>query len=195
MKWNEEMIRQEMRRLDDLTGFDSSEIPIVFSHSKRCLGSFHVVDNYPEEFCFSKEYFEADDFSENCAYDVIRHEYAHYMDFMLHGYERGQMHGKRWKACCRVVGARPQAYYEHSQNELYLKVEKKDKEEKEAMRAFMDALQPEDRLTHPTFGEGKICSIEYKDGNARVEVEFSGGKRRLAAKWLAENCGLCKGGT
>lgn len=129
MKWNEEMIRKEFARLDGITGLKGSELPIEFNESERALGSFRIVNNQPASFCFSRKYFESDEFAANSGYEVIRHEYAHYFNFMIHGSDCGQPHGKKWKACARMVGARPEAYFRSSQNEAYLKIEKKAEEE------------------------------------------------------------------
>ena len=193
MKWDEKMIREEIKRLDRMTGLKGHELPIVFTRSTHCLGSFRAVKDRPVEFGFSREFFEADDFSMRSAYDVIRHEYAHFMNFMLNGDDRGQPHGAQWKECARAVGAHPEAYYRISRNEIYLKEEKKIKEEADKMKAFMDALHPGECLMHPAFGKGIICLLESEGSNARVEIEFSCGKKKLSAKWLAQNCRLCRG--
>lgn len=62
------------------------------------------------------------------------------------------------------------------------------------MNAIMDALHPGECLMHPSFGKGTICRIESDGKNVRVEIAFSCGKKKLDAKWLAQNCRPCKGG-
>lgn len=195
MLWNEEMIRAELCRLDEITGLCSRDIPIRFNASKRCLGSFCVVDGKPKAFYFSIRYFMDDGFSKKEAVNVIRHEYAHFMEHAIYGdIERGKPHGARWKECCAIVGARPQVFYLASQNEAQLILEKKEEEKAAVMAAFMDALEPGDVFVHPTFGEGTLLAIDGETENKRLEIAFACGKRRLAAAWTREHCRHVKAG-
>ena len=84
--WTEEMIREEMRKLDERTGLHGSELPIVFGTAKTRVGGLGVRDGKP---------------SRAQAYDLIRHEYAHYMDVCRRGTSD---HGPHWKACCQELG-------------------------------------------------------------------------------------------
>ena len=40
--WNEDTIREEIRRLDKITGLQGSVLPITFGNAKYTLGSFHI---------------------------------------------------------------------------------------------------------------------------------------------------------
>ena len=111
MKWNEEMIRAELKRLDEITGLQASDLPICINddHQDEFMAAYVVRDEKPYGFHFTREYFEEGRILDEHAYDIIRHEYAHYMDHMLtegnfcdDDYEA---HGIMWKACCDVVGA------------------------------------------------------------------------------------------
>lgn len=196
MLWNEEMIRAELRRLDEITGLCSRDIPIIFNASKCCLGSFCVADGKPKAFYFSIRYFmDEDGFAHKEGVNVIRHEYAHFMEHAIYGgIKRGKPHGPRWKECCAIVGARPQAFYQTSQNEMQLSLEKKEAEKAAAMQAFMDTLELGDVFVHPTFGEGTLLAIDGETENKRLEIVFACGKRRLAAAWTREHCRHVKEG-
>jgi len=189
MLWNEEMIRAELCRMDEITGLCSRDIPIRFNASKCCLGSFCVADGKPKAFNFSIRFFMDESFAQKEGVNVIRHEYAHFMEHAIYGgIERGKPHGPRWKECCAIVGARPQAFYLASQNETQLNLEKKAQEKAAAMRAYMDTLKLGDVFVHPTFGEGTLLAIDGETENKRLEIAFPDGKRRLAASWTREHC-------
>lgn len=190
MKWDETMIRNEMERLDAMTGLKGSKLPIEFNNAKRTLGSFHSVNGKPLKFKFSKAYFHNSDFARHSAFDTIRHEYAHYMNCELHGeYEDGP-HGKMWKECCLVVGAKPKARYNARENEVYLQIEKMKANIQQRTDDYLVSLETGEDIVHPQWGSGKICRVERMEDDARLEVLFgSGEKRLLSARWLAERCG------
>ena len=77
-RWPEERIRQELQRLDKLTGLNGNALPIKFTYSNYMVGSFHVYDKN-QWFEFSRAYFEDPGTPEQANLDTIRHEYAHYM--------------------------------------------------------------------------------------------------------------------
>lgn len=83
--WTEEMIREEMRKLDERTGLHGSELPIVFGTAKTRVGGLGVRDGKPSYFRFSRHYFDSPDFAHGSAMEVITHEYAHYMDVCRRG--------------------------------------------------------------------------------------------------------------
>jgi len=104
MLWNEEMIRAELCRMDEITGLCSRDIPIRFNASKCCLGSFCVADGKPKAFNFSIRFFMDESFAQKEGVNVIRHEYAHFMEHAIYGgIERGKPHGPRWKECCAYL--------------------------------------------------------------------------------------------
>ena len=99
--WTEEMIREEMRKLDEKTGLHGSELPIVFGKARSRVGGLGVRDGKPSYFRFSRHYFDSPDFAHGSAMEVITHEYAHYMDVCRRGTSD---HGPQWKACCQELG-------------------------------------------------------------------------------------------
>lgn len=186
MKWTEAMIREELQRLDALTGLHGNDLPVSFSNSHRTLGCYITVDNQPHEFRFSRVYFESEDFSVHAAYDVIRHEYAHYMNHMLHGEEMDGRHGEQWKACCRRVGARPSRLYDAAVNDVHLRKERAEAEALQARQHYLTWMKVGGKLRHPRFGLGEICAIEPTDTDARLLMRFpSGEMKTLSAKWMA----------
>lgn len=90
-----------------MAGLHGIDLIIDFGNAKNTLGCFVRVGGKPHKFRFSKVYFEDDTFSIHEAYDVIRHEYAHYMNHEIHGDMVDGKHSEKWKECCRRVGARP----------------------------------------------------------------------------------------
>ncbi|MBR1597928.1 MAG: hypothetical protein IJ661_03320 [Lachnospiraceae bacterium] len=60
MIWNEKEIREEMQRLDKITGKSGSELPIYFDNSQRTLGRFWFKEM---KFTFSNYYFKDDEWS------------------------------------------------------------------------------------------------------------------------------------
>lgn len=121
MKWTEERIRREFQRLDEITGLQAHELPIFFEDPvDGCMAAYMAQGDKPYGFCFAKAYFEEENvLYEANAYDIIRHEYAHYMDHMLtegdfcsDDYEG---HGMMWKACCSMIDALGHEYYSPEQ--------------------------------------------------------------------------------
>lgn len=85
--WDEERIREEFKKLDSITGLHGADLPITFGKAKHTLGCFYIdtINKKPKKFHFSLFYFGNPKWSEASALDVIRHEYAHYMDYMFNG--------------------------------------------------------------------------------------------------------------
>jgi len=103
--WPEERIREELRRLDQKTGLHGAELPITYNRNHKCLASFYAGER---KFAFSLCWFDNPDWAEEAARDIIRHEYAHYMNLERNGLKN---HGPEWEACCREVGATPSPHY------------------------------------------------------------------------------------
>ena len=193
MKWTEAMIRKEIQRLDEMTGLHGNDLIVDFGNAKHRLGCFVTREGKSHKFRFSRKYFEDENFSKHEAYDVIRHEYAHYMNQELNGDKMDGGHGEMWKECCRRVGARPNRYYDPAANDIYLRKEREETETLQTKRDYVALMKVGDKLLHPKFGLGEIRSIENTAGDARLKMVFpSGEMKTISAKWLAD---MCKGVT
>lgn len=184
--WNEETIRREIRRLDKLTGLHGADLQITFGKARSRLGAFHLdpKTREPWKFYFSRFYFDNPEWSTKSALDVIRHEYAHYMDYMVNG---NLGHGSTWKACCIKVGADPSRLYNEKVEAFY----KKEEAAKKAISDQIDRFLPGMKISHPKFGIGTIKAITGIDEKRILEVEFQKvGTKRLGAAWVNENCVL-----
>lgn len=177
--WDEKRIRRELERLDGITGLHGAELPMTFGNARFTLGQF---SGCPMEFRFSNYWFQDPNWPVECALDVIRHEYAHYMDYEIYG---NSSHGSTWKTCCCAVGAAPRRLYSEEQEEYYRRRHQKEDE----MNRKYDTYQVGDLLLHPRYEFGKICSIEGEGVNRYVLVDFDTvGMKKLAVRWVAENC-------
>ncbi|MGN1019215.1 MAG: SprT-like domain-containing protein [Aristaeellaceae bacterium] len=189
MKWDEAMIRKELQRLDALTGLHGNDLIVEFGQAKLQVGSFWVVDGAPRKFRFSRIYFEDENFSVHEAYEVIRHEYAHYMNYELHGDSMDGCHGKMWKECCRRIGARPSRYYDSTANQVYLAKEREERQIEQTLDAFHTDLKSGDQIIHPTFGAGTVEAMERLEKDTRLVIAFaSGTKKTLSARWVIDHC-------
>ena len=122
-EWSETAIRKELARLDEKTGLHGARLPISFSRAYTIIGQFSARGE--GEFRFSTVYFRDPTWPVEEALNVIRHEYAHYMDYALYD---GAGHGSTWKKCCTMIGAVPQRCY--SSRVARLLKEKHDEEAK-----------------------------------------------------------------
>lgn len=181
--WNEETIRNEFRRLDTKFELDAASLPIVFNNAKRTLGSFYGKRNGdPMRFQFSRYYFDNPKFPPQEALDTIRHEYAHYMDFMLTG---KTSHGPTWKKCCIKVGATPVRCYD--ERRAAYRLEKH--EETVILELLCDDIRDGMELEHPKYGVGVIGIVEGEGIRKHLYVEFPQyGTKKIAASWAAEHC-------
>lgn len=182
MKWTETMIRREMEKLDKKTGLTGSKLPIVFSNCYSCLGAFHCDSDSKMWFSFSKKYYHSNEFSKEEALDVIRHEYAHYMNRIVY---KGSGHDSTWRKCCSDVGAIATRLYSGLFNDYYIKKEQNTNILLEELKQFKVGS----KIRHPVFGTGYVTAIYGRDVGMRLEVEFySVGIKTLTAKWVNENC-------
>lgn len=117
MKWTEEMIREEIKRLDAVTGLNGQKLPIRMGRAKTEVGSLVLLDKEPVCFRFSRCFFEHPDFARKSAVETIRHEYAHYMDVCRQGTSR---HDKQWEDCCFIIGLIPEREFSPLMNMIYL---------------------------------------------------------------------------
>lgn len=189
MIWSEYRIREEMKRLDRITGLEGATLPISFGNARNTLGFFSLVNNKSGRFRFSRVYFEDPSWPQENALDVIRHEYAHYMDFELNGTVG---HGITWKMCCIKVGAMPRRIY-NDQGDRYRK-EKLRQEKLEMKKKFSGASEftVGTEVKHPSFGKGKLMKILEKENRKLAEFSFEGANIRiLDLNWVAQNCKRC----
>ncbi len=178
--WDEAAIRRELSRLDAKTGWKGASLPIRFTNSTCTLGAFYSADG--GSFRFSNHYFQNSDWPCECALDTIRHEYAHYLDFVKYG---GSGHGKTWKWCCIEVGANPIRLYDPEEAAYFRR-----KHTREALAsAALDAFHPGSVIHHPSFGVGTITEITGEGLSRSAMVSFGETKRKLLLTWIQKNCG------
>ncbi len=178
--WSEEAIRAELGRLDAKTGLHGASLPISFGNAMTVLGMYFSREG--GAFRFSNRYFQNPDWPRELALDVIRHEYAHYMDDKLYG---GAGHGTTWKMCCARVGAAPVRLYNRTWETYY-------HQKHETQRALSDRLggyAPGDVIVHPQCGEGVIESLTGEGASRFAVVSFPGaGKKTLSLAWVDAHC-------
>lgn len=103
-------IKNEYRRLDAVTGADTSQIPLrISTRFTRKLGMCRLSAGRngryaPTEIVIGEQILCAD---EEVFYDTIRHEYAHALVAIRDGHNHG--HDATWKKACIEVGCRPHA--------------------------------------------------------------------------------------
>lgn len=101
-----EDIKEEYRRLDAITGLDTSHIPIVISTrlTRRygyCQYCKQGKQSLPLKIVIAAFLLEED----APFWDTIRHEYAHAAALLRTGVSHG--HDALWKGICQEVGAAP----------------------------------------------------------------------------------------
>jgi len=180
--FDEKMIRAELKRLDEKTGFNAVDLPIRFGKAKNTLGRFSYREKDKLEFYFSNYYFQNPNHPIEEKLDTIRHEYAHYMDYMING---SSSHGQSWKKCCRIVGAFPTRCFSQERANGFLA-----KHEKECfLNKKYDNYDKGCEIIHPAFGKGKIVDINGKGINRTVSVSFGkDGIKKLAVSWIDLKC-------
>lgn len=182
-EWSETAIRKELARLDEKTGLHGARLPISFSRAYTIIGQFSARGE--GEFRFSTVYFRDPTWPVEEALNVIRHEYAHYMDYALYD---GVGHGSTWKKCCTMIGAVPQRCY--SSRVARLLKEKHDEEAK--LSELCDAYHVGDRIEHPKFGSGVIEEITGESVHRLAVLHFdTAGKKTLGLAWVHQNCRKC----
>lgn len=181
--WNENTIRKEFARLDAKTGLKGAMLPITFSNSKCTLGSFNSAGG--GTFRFSRHYFDDPLWPVEVALDTIRHEYAHYMDYMIYG---NWGHGTTWKKCCTEIGALPIRYYSIERARYY---QNKHKAEQEKTK-ILDHYSTGSYIMHPRFGKGRIVEIVGTDISRYAMISFKDlDTKKLLLSWVEKNCGRC----
>lgn len=180
--FDEEMIRAELRRLDERTGLHAADLPIKFGRAKGTLGRFSYPSDDEMEFYFSNFYFQDPNHPLEEKLDTIRHEYAHYMDYMFNG---ASSHGPSWKRCCNIVGAFPTRCFSKQRSDAFLAKHERERELNEKYNNYRIGVA----ILHPIFGSGKIVDI-VGEGIRRVAcVTFeSVGVKKIAVSWIDSNC-------
>ena len=180
--FDEAMIRDELRRLDMKTGLHAADLPIKFGKAKCTLGRFSYPSEDKLEFYFSNFYFQDPNHPVEEKLDTIRHEYAHYMDYMLNGHSS---HGATWKNCCRIVGAVPIRCFSKQRADTYLRMHEKER----LLNEKYDVYDSGDKIKHPVFGIGTIMDV-VGNGISRIAcVSFDGANiKKLAISWIDQNC-------
>ena len=179
--WDEAAIRRELSKLDGKTGWEGASLPIRFTNAACTLGSFYRADG--GSFRFSNCYFQDPNWPAECALETIRHEYAHYLDFVKYG---GHGHGKTWKQCCTEVGANPIRLYHPEEADHF---RRKHANEASACAA-LDGFRPGTVILHPVYGIGTITEITGAGLNRSAAVSFEDEEteRRLLLTWIQKNC-------
>lgn len=177
--WNEETIREELRRLDLKTGLRGAELPIKFGKAKSYLGLYYQTEG--KGFYFSTYYFENPDFQVESALDVIRHEYAHYMNHIVYN---GYGHDKTWKKCCEIVGASLIRCYNKERNEYH----KMQHLQQSQLELKLKKYKIGQTITHPCFGKGLIKMIKRSGNSLYADVVFNCCEKRISLAWIDENC-------
>ena len=183
--WTEERIREEMRRLDEKTGLHGAQLPIEFFRGRSLLGEYCF--DADKGFRFSVTYLDDPQWSERSALNLIRHEYAHYMDHVLNGSAPGSSHGPRWKAYCSSIGGLPVGRYSEDVEKRYKKQMVSD-----ASAAIRYGRYEVGRsIVHPAFGRGMIVEAAGEGPSRIITVKFgAAGLKRLGAAWVDEHCRL-----
>lgn len=178
--WNEERVRAEFARLDRLTGLSGASLPISFGNACSTLGCYYGGKN--KRFRFSNHWLDNPDWPEEAALDLIRHEYAHYMDEMLGG-DGG--HGTSWKACCMRIGAAPVRLYQEEITRCFVRQHEAEAQLAEKLCRYTAGTA----IKHRVFGRGVIKNVEGSGSTAIALVDFArAGEKRLALSWIDENC-------
>lgn len=96
-------IRNEMNRLDSVTGISTSDSPVYLTNSYNLVGTYSPF-TYPDCFSFSRKFFSDEDINTETLLHIIRHEYAHCLNFRIY---RQHGHGWWFKHCCKIIDCYP----------------------------------------------------------------------------------------
>lgn len=178
--WDAERVREEIKRLDEITGLDGAKCPISFGNARRRLGCYCYADG--GSFRFSNYYFQDNDWPVECAIDVIRHEYAHYMN---HQVNNASGHGVLWKECCKIVGAVPSRLYKEEREEFWRNKHSIEKKIMQCNSVYVHGTV----IKHPKFGRGIVEGVASGEGGKYIKVSFDKvGEKKLDILWVEKNC-------
>ena len=184
--WNETVIRKEIKKLDNKTGLAGASLPIELGQAKKRIGCFVSNSNGPINFYFSMFYLNNPEVDLDDKIDLIRHEYAHYMDYARNGFNFGRNgHGHNWEVCCLEIGARPAKFAGSNEDNHYKKLYAEQARKITAGNSF----NVNDKLKHPKHGVGCIVKIYGEESNRKAVVNFeSVGEKTLSLVWVYYNC-------
>ena len=179
-KWTESAIREEISKLDKKTGLHGARLPISFNNARCALGMYSPADG--GSFKFSNYYYQDPNWPIEEALDTIRHEYAHYMDYVLYNH---CAHGSTWKHCCTIVGAMPIRCYNEKRADYYRQKHLKE----ESLSKRYDEYYIGDIILHPKYGKGVIKDVQGESISRIITVEFTSvGEKVLGLSWVDTNC-------
>ena len=180
--FDEEMIRTELRRLDIKTGLHAADLPIKFGKAKGTVGRFSYASDDKLGFYFSNYYFQNPNHPVEEKLDTIRHEYAHYMDYMLNG---SSSHGPSWKQCCYVVGAFPTRCFSQERSNAFSVKHEKERMQNEKYNKYVVGMN----IIHPLFGSGRIVDVVGVGLNRIAHISFAGAEvKKIAISWIESHC-------
>lgn len=180
--WDEDRIREELRRLDGITGLHGADLPIRFGQAKNTLGSFYAGPEGKMAFRFSNIYFQDPTWPVASALDVIRHEYSHYLSWVKY---KKVDHGPIWKLCATKCGAVPVRCYTERRNNIEVNIQQR----KEALLESLQNYRVGQTVLHPVYDEGRITAISDDGIHSIATVEFQeDGIKQLSLSWIEENC-------
>ena len=117
MEWTTDIIRDELKRLDTLTGMSAGDLPVWLDdeHQDDFIAAYAFSQDGPEVFHFTRSFFTDKRILDETGYQTIRHEYAHYLDHMLtegdYLSDDYDAHGPMWQACCSMIGTPACEFY------------------------------------------------------------------------------------
>ncbi|MCQ2406872.1 MAG: hypothetical protein MJ067_06645, partial [Oscillospiraceae bacterium] len=171
----------EIRRLDEKTGLDGAKVTVRLYPEREPMGCFTFIDPVRMTFGFSKTRFEEAGFTDAEALDIIRHEYAHFMEYRLYGFSSD--HGPCWQDCCRKIGARPEKMYTEE-----FKQSARQKERERVQKTRVDGFKEGSKVSHPKFGEGTVEKIDRMQNITILTIRFGESVKRLDIDWVRKNC-------
>ena len=200
-----EIIRAEIKKLDELTDEHGSEIPIRLTKAWSNLSTYINEDMIDEknnkivrvtEFQFSRKYFTNPKSAPEVMVEAIKQAYAHYLNEIW--YESYATHDT-WKKCCMEIHVHylknflwRDDYFNNNRAETIkeenLKENIKENIKEDNNTNLENDYKPNDRIEDPIQGTGTIISIDnYKSySSARVrfdsEVEYD-----IALTWAIKN--------
>ena len=177
--WNEQSIREVIKKLDDRTGLNGAALPIRFGKAATILGAYNQSKG--GSFIFSDVWFGNENWPYESAIEVIKHEYAHYMDHVIF---RGSGHGKSWKKCCSDIGVPAIRLYTDERSSYYRDKHQEEKELEKKLGGYMRGQ----RITHPVYGQGTIKVIRKSGSSVVAEIEFKAyGIKTVDLAWYENN--------
>jgi len=184
--WPRERIHAELVKLDRMTGLSGAELPFDYTRWYGTLGMFYTAREgrmlVPGKFSFSVVFLDDTTIPDEINIDTIRHEYAHYMDFVLYG---NIGHSRTWKKCCGDVGIPPSRTFSEYSLRYYRRLHRIESENELICSGYTEGQL----IFHKLYGIGEILTFRDMPHDRILEVSFEDGSvRKLSALWVHENC-------